>query len=152
MVVDVADAVTVNVVVPVIPPDVTLIVEVPAATPVARPPDEIVALFVFDELHIAEPVIFCVVLSEYVPVAVNCCVALVAMLELSGVTTIDTNAAVCVVIVNVAIPETLPDIALIVVVPAATAVAIPAFETFALLVSDEIQDTEPVMTSVELSE
>jgi hypothetical protein len=144
--------VTVSVVVPEMLPDVAIMVDVPAATPVASPVFDIVALLAFDELHVAEPVIFCVVLSEYVPVAVNCCVALVVMLGLAGVTAIDTSVAVWVVIVNVAVPEILPDVAVIVVVPAATAVANPTFEILALLVSEEVQVTDAEIFWVELSE
>lgn len=134
-----------------IPDDAVIVVE-PAATPVASPVFEIVALLVFDELQVTEPVIFCVVLSEYVPVAVNCCVAPGAILGLAGITAIETNVAFCAVIVNVAVFSTLPDIALIVVVPAAMAVARPAFEIFALLVSEDVQVTDAVIFCVELSE
>ncbi len=54
-----------------LPNDAVIVVE-PAATPVAKPAFEIVALLRLDELQVTDPVMFCAVLSEYVPVAVNC--------------------------------------------------------------------------------
>jgi hypothetical protein len=65
-------AFTVSVVEPWIDPDVAWIVDDPAATPVASPETETVAAAVFDELHVAEFVMFWVLASENVPVAVNC--------------------------------------------------------------------------------
>jgi hypothetical protein len=50
--------------VPTIDPEVAVNVTVPAATPVARPEPEIVAMLVLDELHVAELVRFCVEPSE----------------------------------------------------------------------------------------
>ena len=55
--------------------------------------------------------------------AVNCCSVSRAMLGFVGLTAIDTSVAL--VTVNVALPETLPDVAVIVALPAATAVANP---------------------------
>ena len=55
--------VTVNVAVPVAVPEVALIAVVPAATPLARPPPVIVAMFVAEELQVAEAVRFCVLPS-----------------------------------------------------------------------------------------
>ena len=137
-------------------PDVAVMVDKPVATPVARPVLDIVTTFVFDELQAIVPVIFCAVLSEYVPIAINCCVAFNAMLGLLGVTAIETSIAGA-VIVNITDPDILPDkplldVALIVVVPAATAVARPVFEILALLVSVDVQATESVIICVELSE
>ncbi len=57
------------------------------------------------------------------PVAVNCWLVPLAMLGLAGVTVIETSAAGFTV--NVVVPETLPDAAVIVVVPADTDVARP---------------------------
>ena len=67
-----AAAVTVNTVEPVIPLSVALIVEVPAPTAVASPVLEIVATEVVAEAQVTWLVRFCVELSVYVPVAVNC--------------------------------------------------------------------------------
>jgi hypothetical protein len=47
-------------------------VDEPADTPVARPETETVATAEFDELHVTEFVMFCVLPSVYDPVAVNC--------------------------------------------------------------------------------
>jgi hypothetical protein len=54
-------AVTVNVVEPLMVPDLAVMVDVPTATPVASPPAFTVAIEVDDELQVAELVIFCVV-------------------------------------------------------------------------------------------
>ena len=56
-------AVTVSNVEPTIEPEVALIVLVPAATPVARPPTVMVAVVVVPEAQVAEAVRFCVLLS-----------------------------------------------------------------------------------------
>src|SRR5262249_29984046 len=69
-------------------------VDVPWATPVARPPAAIVATAVLDELQVTWLVTFCVLPSEYVPVAAHCCVAPIATAGLSGVTAIDVSDAV----------------------------------------------------------
>ena len=78
--------VTVAVVLPVMLLIVAEIVVVPPPCPVARPPDEIVATGVFDELQVTLDVTFAVVLLLYVAVAVNCCVAPLAKLGSEGVT------------------------------------------------------------------
>src|SRR5262245_62009457 len=80
---------TVSDVVPLTPLSVAEIVVVPDAAVVARPEAEIVATFVSDEAHTACVVRFCVVPSEYVPVAVNCCVAPSATAGALGVTAIE---------------------------------------------------------------
>ena len=65
----------------------------PAATPVATPAALIVAVAVVVEVQVTVPVRFCVLLSLYVPVAVYCCVAPLAIDVFPGVTAIDTSAA-----------------------------------------------------------
>ena len=68
--------VTVNCVEPVIAPTVAVIVVIPPDTAFAKPAVGVMVLTVaaagFDELHDADPVRFCVLLSLKVPVAVNC--------------------------------------------------------------------------------
>jgi len=68
--------VTVSVVDPDRVPDVAVIVVEPAATDVASPIEPVVVLILAiddaDELQTTSAVRFCVVLSENVPVAVNC--------------------------------------------------------------------------------
>lgn len=70
---------------------VAAIVVVPSLTAVANPVLLIVATPVIDEDHVATAVKFCVVESANVPVAVNCWVVPLAMLELGGVTAIDAS-------------------------------------------------------------
>lgn len=65
----------------------------PAAMEVARPEAEIVATVVVDEVQVTELVRFCALASEYVPVAVNCCVAPWTIAGLEGVTAIDASVA-----------------------------------------------------------
>jgi len=75
-----ATGVTVSVVFPdivgVLTGSMAIIVVVPAATAVASPLEPaallIVAIDPFEELHVTDDVRFCVVVSENVPVAVNC--------------------------------------------------------------------------------
>jgi hypothetical protein len=55
---------TVKVVLPVTPPEVALIWEVPAAAPLATPPALIVATLVFDDAQVTEPVRSWVLPSE----------------------------------------------------------------------------------------
>jgi hypothetical protein len=64
----------------------------PAATLVASPVALIVAILVAEEVHVAVLVRFCVLLSEKVPVAVNCFVAPFAIEGLAGVTAMETSA------------------------------------------------------------
>src|ERR1700735_2504679 len=131
-------------------PEAALMVLVPAATPVANPPVVIVATLVVPELHVTELVKFCVELSEKVPVAVNCCVAALAIEGFAGVTAIDTS--VTAVTVSVADPRRAPEAALMVLVPAATPVANPPVVIVATLVVPELHVTELVKFCVELSE
>jgi hypothetical protein len=133
-------------------PNIASMVVMPAATPDANPEEEIVAILVFDELQVIDPVIFCVVLSAYVPIAANCCVAPAMILGVDGVTAMETNVDVCPDIVKVVEPEMRPDIAATLVVPALIAVARPAFERLAMLVFDELHVTDPVISCLVLSE
>ena len=63
-----------------------------------------VAMAVLLELQVTEFVRFCVLLSENVPVAVNCTVSPGAMVGFAGVTAIETNEAALTVSVRVALP------------------------------------------------
>jgi hypothetical protein len=78
-------------------PKVAVIVVGPGATEVANPFEPtallIVATDLDEESQVTDVVRFCVVLSEYVPVAVNCCVLPKAILGLAGVTSIEVNVA-----------------------------------------------------------
>jgi hypothetical protein len=85
--------VTVSVVFLEIPPEAAVMVVEPAAIEVARPALLIVATPGFEELHVTDVVISFVVLSVWVPVAVNCCLAPQIMLGLPGVTDIAARVA-----------------------------------------------------------
>ena len=150
--------VTVSVVDPDILPDVAVIVVEPAATDVALPLEPaallMAATVVDDDFQVADVVRFCVELSEYVPVAVNCLDVPSAILGFVGVSVMETSVAG--VTVSVAIPEILPDVAVIVVEPVATESANP-LEPVALLMAaiaavDEIHITVVVRSCVVLSE
>jgi hypothetical protein len=79
-------------------PEVAVIVVVPAETGVTFPLEPAVLLTVAtdaaNELQVTDDVIFCVLPSEKIPVAVNCSVVPRAMLGLVGVTSMDTSVAV----------------------------------------------------------
>ena len=79
-------------------------------------------------------------LSLKVPVAVNCFVVPIDMLELAGVTEIDTSVAA--LTVSDALPVTEPEVALIVVVPVPTAVARPKASIDETLTGDADHVTE----------
>jgi len=85
-----------------------------------------------------------------VPVAVNCWVVPTARLGLAGVTAIDCKVAT--VTVRVVVPETLPRVAVMIEVPAATPVARPPVEIVATEEVAEAQVTEAVMALVVPSE
>ena len=150
--------VTVSAVDPDTLPDAASIVVKPADTEVARPLEPAALLMAatekVDELHIAAAVRSCVVLSEYIPVAVNCRVVPRAIDGFSGVTAMDTSAAG--VIVSAVEHKTLPIVAVIVVRPVAAEVAKPrepaALLTVATPPSEEFQVTNAVRSCVVLSE
>jgi hypothetical protein len=142
-------AVMVRDVVPEMLPDIAVTVVEPTATAVASPLDPIIATLVLEELQVTAPVKSCVVSSEYVPVAVNCWVVLLEIAGSGGVISMDTSVAV--VMVRDVVPEILPDVAVIVVEPAATAVASPLYPAALLMVAappDELQVTASVTSCV----
>ena len=79
-------------------PDVAAIVVVPAAIEIALPLEPAASLITAtdstDELHVTDVVRSWAVLSEYVPVALNCCVVPVAMEGLAGDTEMDASVGV----------------------------------------------------------
>jgi hypothetical protein len=139
-------AVTVNVaLLEVIPDSLAVMMVVPSATDVASPfvPDVLlmVAIPVSEEFQVTDDVRSCVVLSEKVPMAMNCLICPRAMLGFDGVTEIDSNTGA--VTVSVAEPDMLENVAVMSVDPSATAVAKP-FELDVLLIVatpgfDEVQ-------------
>ena len=84
---------TVSVVLPFTDPCVALIVELPPATPVARPVELIVATPLLEDDHVTWLEMFWVELSLNVPVATNCCVEPEAIAGFAGVTVIEFNVA-----------------------------------------------------------
>ena len=85
---------TVSAVLLVTDPWLAVIVELPPATAVASPAELIVTAAVFEEDQVTCVVMSCVVLSLYVPVAVNCWVAPAFMVVFAGVTVMELNAPV----------------------------------------------------------
>src|SRR5256885_6408128 len=77
-------------------PIVAVICVVPAATPVASPPEAVmVAVAVVPDAHVTVVVMSAVELSLYVPVAVNCCVApTFKFAGVAGVTAIEVRVFV----------------------------------------------------------
>jgi hypothetical protein len=92
--------VTVSAAVPVFLPlgSVAVIVALPAATPVARPALEVVAIVVAEEVHVTWPVMSIVDVSEYVPVAANCWDSPALTVAVGGVTATETSVALVTVI------------------------------------------------------
>jgi len=144
-------AVTVRAAVPVLPLKVAVMVTAPAALAVARPLLATVALVVLDEVQVTCVVIFWVVESEYVPVAVNCWVLPTGTLAVAGVTAMEDNVAAAVT-VRVAVPVLPLKAAVMVAEPAALAVARPLLATVAVVVLDEVQVTCVVISRVVPSE
>jgi len=92
MLVRVGAAVTFRTAVPVIVPELAVIMDVPAATPVASPPGLlIVAVPGVPEVHVTREVMISVPPLLYVPVATYCCVAPTAILAVAGVTAIEVR-------------------------------------------------------------
>ena len=82
--------------------------------------------------------------------AVNCWVFPAGTLGVSGVT--DTEDKVAVVTVRVAVPDLVPEVAVMVVVPALTAVARPLLLTVATVALDELQVSAVVISRLVPSE
>jgi hypothetical protein len=162
--------VTVRLVAPETIPEVAVRVVAPGATEVTRPLDPIVLLmaatYAADELQVTILVRSWVVLSEKVPIAVNCCVVPLAMVGSAGVTASETRVAeVTVMEVD---PVTAPLVAEIVLFPTALPFPCPGLldvevairigaglpEPLIIVttpVSDELQVTDAVKSLVELS-
>jgi hypothetical protein len=124
-------AVTVTRAVPVFVSLVAVIVAAPAPTPVTRPLAETVAKPVFDELHVTNrPVSVAPPASRVV--AISCTVPPTVTLFVAGVTvTVATGAATTAVTTAEAVPVFVSLVAVIVAVPAPTAVTRPLADTVA---------------------
>jgi len=142
--------VTVRVVFPEVVPELAVIITVPAATAVANPLVLMVATEGLDEPQVTDSVILWLDPSENVPVAVNCWVAPTSRLGLDGVTPMEDRVAE--ITVNVTLAEKVSEVAVIVEVPAATAVAKPLPLTVATAGLDELQVTDMVISRVDPSE
>lgn len=117
-------AVTVTVDDPLAEPDVAVIVAVPCATLVASPVVGVmVATVAALELHCTMPVMFCVLPSPNVPVAVNCCETPCGSVGIAGVTAIEISVAV--VTVTFAEPLIGPEVAVTPALPTAKPLATP---------------------------
>ena len=97
-----------------------------------------------DELHVTSVVISKLVPSEYTPVAVNCWVNPTCILESAGAT--DMKDRVSGVTVRAVFPDLPPKVAVMVGVPAPTAVARPLLLIDANDVSDEVHMTCAVIS------
>jgi len=130
-----------------------VILVVPAATPVAKPPADIVAAPVLELFQVTCVVMFAVELSEYVPIAVNCSVCpAVRLAGASGVTAIEVSVGAGTT-VKVTGALVIPDRdAVILVVPTARPAAKPPPVMVATTVLELFQVTCVVMSAVELSE
>jgi hypothetical protein len=151
------DALTVAVTVPSTVPEVAVMVTDPRFLPVASPPTVIEATLVGDALHTTLPVMSCVVLSENVPVAVNCCTVPSGIDAVTGVTLMELRVAL-VTVRTAPWEETVPELVVIVAAivedpvvnpmasPAAPFTLMPTTEGF-----EELQVTDQVTFCVLLS-
>ncbi len=151
--------VTVKTVEPEMLPTVALIDVDPAAIAVASPAEPLTLLIeatpAADEPQTAVVVRFWLVLSLYLPVAVNCSVVPLAKEGVPGVTAIETSVTFGAETVSVVEPDTPADAADTVVLPIATALARPGlFDALnvATVVAADAQVTEDVRFWVEPSE
>jgi hypothetical protein len=131
--------VTVRVVFPEILPEVAVMVAVPAEMAVAMPLALTVATDVFDEAQVTCGLTSWLVPSENAPRAINCWATPTGVLGLAGIKVMEDRVAE--VTVSVVLPEILPEVAVMVAVPAKTDVARPLLLTVATDVFDEVQVT-----------
>jgi hypothetical protein len=131
----------------VIPEKFAVIVVVPSARDVASPFEPgvllMVATPVSEEFQVTDDVRSSVVLSEKVPVAMNGWVCPRAMLWFAGVTAIDSSTGAVTVSVT-ELEVTLENVAVMFVLPSATAVANPVLLMVAIVVLDELQIADAV--------
>jgi hypothetical protein len=120
-------------------------VVLPVATPVARPPELILAMPGLVEFQVTVFVRSCLLPSVDVPVAVNCRVELVASVAFEGVIAIEARGAGTVRVV-VAVIEA--RVAWMVVFPGAMLVASPLAEMVATAVCEEVHVTDGVKLTI----
>lgn len=133
-------------------PEVAVTLTVTAAATVcavARPLVLMARAAVFDEAHVTWLVKSLVLPSPKVPVAVNCCVPPELRVAEVGLIAIEASAVAVTVMVEVDVK--LPEVAVMVALPAFTPVTRPAVDTVAMVLSELDQVTEFVLSSVLLS-
>ena len=146
---------TVRVALPEILPDVAVMVVVPMETAKASPALSIVATDGLDELQVTCVVKSFLVPLEYVPMAINCCIAPTGILGLTGITAMEDRVAAFTV--RVVVPKEGPleklfgavEVAVMVAIPTETAVARPVvLSIVATNGLDEVQVTCVVISWV----
>src|ERR1019366_4131537 len=129
-----------------IEPEVAVMVALPTPAPVANPLSAMVAIAVEEEFQLTEAVRSCVLLSLYVPVAVNCCVVPFAIEAVAGVTEMETRIGV--LTSTLAEPVTEPEVVMMVDVPSMLPVTSPAVDTGATAGAEDPQVTEALMSCI----
>lgn len=130
-------AFTVAKVLPPIDPEVAVTVALPMFFAVAMPLCVSDIAELLEEFQETVLVMTCMVPSEKLPAAVNCCEVPKAMSGFAGVTVIDCKAAW--VTVNVLLPTMLPSVACMIEVPGASAVARPCVPGELLMVATLVE-------------
>jgi hypothetical protein len=128
---------TVAKVLPLTDPEVAVTVALPMFFAVAKPLGVSDITEVLEEFQETVRVMSCMVPSEKLPVAVNCCKVPRGTSGFEGVTVMDRKVAP--VTVNVALPTMLPDVAWMVEVPGASAVARPCVPGELLIVATLVE-------------
>ena len=136
--------VTVTAAVPLIPAEFAATVTLPAATPVASPDEFTVSKFCAEEDHVTEGSSW-VLPSSKMPVALNCKVVPVAMVAVAGVRETDCRWAFTTVKSEESVKA--PTVAVIVVVPGPTVVAIPVLALIVATAGDDELQTAPLCRS-----
>ena len=117
----------------------------PVATPVTNPALTVAAAELL-EVQVAELVTSCVVLSEKVAVAVSCCCEPLITVGFDGERAIELTTLL--LTVSVVLCFMLPSVAVMVVLPRATPVAVPVESIVAIEVLEEVQVTVDVISRV----
>jgi len=130
-------AFTVAKVLPLIDPEVAVTVALPMSFAVANPLRVSDITELLEELQETVLVMTCMVPSEKLPVAVNCCEVPRGTSGFAGVTAIDCKVAL--VTVNVVLPTMPPKVACMVEVPGASAVATPCVPGELLMVATLVE-------------
>lgn len=140
---------TLAVVLPVTEPEVADIVTEPRARAVARPLPVIDSTLLFDEAQVTEAVMSCTLVSENVPVAVNCWWVPTDKKPAAGVISIETKVTFVAVTVRVAVEETFAELAEIMERPGERPLTRPAISPTLMVAAatfPEIQLTEDVIS------